>query len=301
MRRGLVLGCGGTLGAAWTVGALTAVEEALGWDVREAEVIIGTSAGAEFVTMLGSGVSVAELLDVQRGRPDARADLVAHLESAPARFPPLPRPRLGSPRLSLRGGVPGMTKLAGLLPVGTGDPAWLAGLADMLVPDGGWVPHPNARIVAVDYDTGERVAFGAPDAPKLPLREAVCASWAIPGWFPPIRSGGRRFVDGGVASPASADLVLSFELDEVLVLAPMASAVPGRPQGFRRVEQLLRTPMTKTLDAEIALLRDAGVKVLRLDPGPADLAAMGPNLMDGRRRLGTLETSLRTSRAALTP
>jgi len=36
----------------------------------------------------------------------------------------------------------------------------------------------------------------------------------------------------------------------------------------------------------------------RADPGPDDLAAMGGNLMDGRRRLSVLETSLRTCPAA---
>ncbi|MCQ4120707.1 hypothetical protein [Rhodococcus tibetensis] len=31
LRRGLVIGCGGTLGAAWTVAALVAVSDVLGW------------------------------------------------------------------------------------------------------------------------------------------------------------------------------------------------------------------------------------------------------------------------------
>ena len=36
-----------------------------------------------------------------------------------------------------------------------------------------------------------------------------------------------------------------------------------------------------------------------LAPGPEDLAEIGANLMDPRRRLAVLETSLRTSRVAL--
>jgi len=69
MRRGLVIGCGGTLGAACTVGALAVVEERLA---------------------------------AQRGETGARAALVRHLASAPHRFPPVPRARLGSPRLVAR-------------------------------------------------------------------------------------------------------------------------------------------------------------------------------------------------------
>ena len=55
----------------------------------------------------------------------------------------------------------------------------------------------------------------------------------------------------------------------------------------------------------IRLLREAakvsrgGAALTVLTPGPEDLAAMGANLMDPARRLEVLETSLRTSEAAL--
>ena len=57
-RRGLVLGAGGVLGAAWTIGALTAVQDELGWDPREAEVLIGTSAGSVLALLPNSAVLV---------------------------------------------------------------------------------------------------------------------------------------------------------------------------------------------------------------------------------------------------
>ena len=59
MRRGLVLGAGGVLGAAWTIGALAAVQEELGWDPREADVLIGTSAGSVLASALACGVAVS--------------------------------------------------------------------------------------------------------------------------------------------------------------------------------------------------------------------------------------------------
>ena len=43
-RTGLVLGAGGVLGAAWTIGALAALEQERGLDPREAEVPTTTSA-----------------------------------------------------------------------------------------------------------------------------------------------------------------------------------------------------------------------------------------------------------------
>jgi NTE family protein len=44
-------------------------------------------------------------------------------------------------------------------------------------------------------------------------------------------------------------------------------------------------------------LRAAGIAVTVLTPGPEDLAVMGANLMDPRRRRAVLETSLRMSAA----
>jgi NTE family protein len=55
-----------------------------------------------------------------------------------------------------------------------------------------------------------------------------------------------------------------------------------------------------TLLREARALRAAGITVTVLTPGPEDLAAMGANLMDPRRRRQVFETSLRTSAAALT-
>ena len=54
-----------------------------------------------------------------------------------------------------------------------------------------------------------------------------------------------------------------------------------------------------SVHAEVQAVRAAGVRVTVLTPGPADLAAMGGNLMNPRRRAPVLETSLRTSAAAL--
>jgi NTE family protein len=295
-RRGLVLGCGGTLGAAWMVAALVALRDALDWDPRDADLLMGTSGGAELVTMLGSGTSLDDIVEMQLGTTTHPA-LIDHLADAPGRLPPVPRFRPGSLGV-LRKGL-GVRSAAGLLPIGTGDAAWLDRLATQLNPGRDWVPHPATWLVAMDYDRGTRVAFGSPGAPAATISQALRASWSVPGWFPPVDVDGRRFVDGGVASTASVDLAATAALDEVIVLAPMASSsrIPGR--GAAAVERLLRNHMSADLDDEIAILAKTQTRVIRIDASAADLAVMGPNFMDHRRRLATFEHALRSTRSAV--
>jgi len=57
--------------------------------------------------------------------------------------------------------------------------------------------------------------------------------------------------------------------------------------------------MSQRLKAESAAVTAAGTSVVRLNPGPEDLAGMGANFMDPRQRIRIFETSLRTSRVAL--
>jgi NTE family protein len=62
----------------------------------------------------------------------------------------------------------------------------------------GWSSHPRLWIVAIDYLSGEKVAFGREGAPPASLGDAVAASCAVPGFYQPVRVGGRCYVDGGV-------------------------------------------------------------------------------------------------------
>lgn len=122
-RRGLVVGCGGTLGFAWAVAALAAVEEQLDWDARTAEVLVGTSAGAEVVSALGSGRSVSDLLAALLGRSDADPLLLRHVGAHPGALPPVPWPGLpgaGLTAAAARGRVPLGPGLLGFLPRGRG-------------------------------------------------------------------------------------------------------------------------------------------------------------------------------------
>jgi NTE family protein len=162
-----------------------------------------------------------------------------------------------------------------------------------------WDAGGRTWIVAVDYDLGHRVVFGRGGAPPASLPDAVAASCSVPGWFRPTVIGERRYVDGGVRSTASADLLAGLGLDEVYVLAPMASQVTAPPRtALERAERMVRRRMTAATEREIDLLRSEGTRVTLLTPGPDDLRAMGGNLMDPARRKDVFETSLRTSAAS---
>ncbi len=305
-RRGLVLGGGGVLGAAWMVGALAALQDETGVDVRDFDAFVGTSAGSILAALLGAGVSVADLVNHQRGgRESGRLDGF-HFDYAEATGGdrPTPRPGLGSRELLIRNArqlhqLPPTAVLSAFLPEGRGNLDAVGALIAHVVP-AGWVARAGVTVVALDYDTGKRVAFGRPDAEPASLRDAVMASCAIPGWYQPVRIGEHRFIDGGAWSSTNLDLLAGQGLDEVYVLAPQASFDADAPtQWATRLERQWRSRVTRRVLREASTVHRHGTEVTILGPGREDLEAMGGNLMDLTRRPAVIETSLRTSAVAL--
>ncbi len=310
VRRGLVLGGGGVLGAAWAVGALQSIQDVRGIDPRDFDVIVGTSAGSVLGALLAAGTSVAALRDHQFGVPITEGPLAGYAwDYETATGGPRPSmPKLrgpGSVKLmasSLRHGLrmPPTAVLSAFMPLGSGSLERVGHLIDAITPMDEWSPHPNLWIVALDYESGRRVVFGREGAPHVGLAEAVMASCAIPGWFEPVTIGERTYVDGGAWSATSADVAGAAALDEVYVVAPMVSFEADEPGNLlSRLERRWRGSVTRRCLSEVAELEAQGTQVTVLGPGPDDLEAMGGNIMDGRRRLRVLETSLITSRAAL--
>jgi NTE family protein len=306
-RRGLVLGGGGVLGAAWMIGALSALSEALAWDPREAEVIVGTSAGSVLAALLGSGLGVDSLLNHQRGTPrpeDPQIEFNPDTASGGS-MPPMPQLRIGSRSLVARTmrhprRVPVLAAFSALAPRGRGSLTPVGDLVRAANPEGGWPILPETWMVAMDYDTGRRIAFGRDGAPPAEMADAVMASCAIPGWYAPVSIEGRRYIDGGALSPTSIDLLADRGLDEVIVLAPMASFDYDDPATVvGRMERRFRRAMTKRVLHEAGKVRRHGATVTVLGPGREDLEAIGVNLMDARRRRSVLELSIRTTAAAL--
>ena len=323
----LVLGAGGVLGAAWMTGALACLAGRLPCPAGDADLIVGTSAGSVLAAALRCRVSLEEMLAWQRGQAAGIFTESAALAAQDGPLPPLPRWRLGSPPLAAAGllmphRVPPWVAASAWLPHGRGQHAALRSLIGALeqrhqqqrrqqqqqdpqqqahqqAGGRGWAEG-RTWIATVDYDTGQHVLFGQDGAPPAALPEAVVASCSIPGWYEPAVIGGRRYVDGGVRSTTSLSVLRGTDASDIYVLAPMASTETDLPlQPHLRMERRVRQVITRAVIRQARELAREGKRVTLLTPGPRDLAVMGINLMDPRRREGVLELSLRTTADAL--
>ena len=169
-----------------------------------------------------------------------------------------------------------------------------------VVPEG-WSPHPNLWIVACDYATGRRVAFGREDAPEADLADAVAASCAIPGFYRPVKIGAGRYVDGGIRSTSNLDVLRGRELDLVICLNPTSTLHPMRaavnPSAAFRL--MMNRESGRRLGSEAKKLRAEGTDVILIQPTRDDLAVMGNNLMSGARRNEAIAMARKTVAAQL--
>ncbi len=300
-RVGIVLGAGGVLGGAWMAGALAALHRVTGWDPREADCLVGTSAGALFAALLAAGVSPARFLppSPRLRRADERWILnELALQSSYRSDRWLPHTPVGSWRLALHGMLQTpspqslLQTLSGMAPAGGVSAGPILRTVQQAVAHG-WAAHPHCRIVATDYVSGKRVVFGESGAPEAGLAEAVAASCAIPGFFAPVSISGRRYVDGGLHSLCNLDLLEDSNLDLVICFSPMTSRVRhGAPTPVQRALHLLLGVAVKQLERQANALASRGVDVVVLEPSAKSQAALGANLMDARRWGPVLEAAL---------
>jgi NTE family protein len=252
--RALVLGGGGITGVAWEIGLITGLAEA-GVDLAGADLIVGTSAGSAVAAQLTSGVPLADLYAAQlsphSGEIPARLGPNILLRYAWAmlrtRQPERFRARIGALALGART-IPEADRkraIAARVPVTT------------------W-PDRRLVITAVDAASGEFVTFDRDSG--VDLVDAVAASCAVPGVWPPVTIGDRRYLDGGMRSTANADLADGHE--SVVIIAPI-------PAGTG--------PMVGA-DRQAAALRGAGARVALVSPDAAAKRAIGRNVLDPARR-----------------
>lgn len=278
MRVGLVLGGGGVRGASWLMGGLFGLAAETGWDPATADLIAGTSAGAVVAALTAAGAKPWEALAPER------ADLLRALLEGSA-FHPEPTLRSlwpGSPPLlwgALLAGPSHATRLvAGALPEGFVSTEPIARLIRERAP-AGWPPGRRLWIVATDYTTGDRVAFGRSGAPVASLAAAVAASCAIPGFYRPVTIGGTRYVDGGVHTGANLDLVAGQGLDLVICLNPLSSR-PGTAAG---VFWPVRTLLHQQLVPQMRAVERSGARLVVLEPDGRSIRLIGLNPMSRRR------------------
>lgn len=257
MRRiALILGGGGAAGWAFHAGVLGRLADDLGWRASEAELIIGTSAGAVVGAAMRAGQSPSDFLAaVDKPPTEEEQEFVrAQMQEREDRRSIRPlAPELLRELLPGRAGVG--VALAGILPPGR-FPTWPLTARNQARhypqewPDGLWIT--SARV-----PPGDLVVFGR-DTTRVELADAVEASCALPGLFEPKRILDADYVDGGVLSPTHAHLAAPSHPDLVIVSAPM-SRRDGRPlTAFAR----------RRLNMEVAMLEDGGIPAVVFQPDP---------------------------------
>src|SRR5437764_265430 len=135
-------------------------------------------------------------------------------------------------------------------------------------------------LCAADLRSGQRVVMGHPDGPSARLPDAIMASCAIPGVFPPVRLGRRLLVDGGVISSTNLDLATAAGCTFIVAVAPMALD----PSVARPVTRLLRRLPERAVEREGGDAGRAGIETLLIRPTAPPLAEHGANLMKAAGR-----------------
>lgn len=259
--RALVLGGGGVTGVAWELGMLYGLAER-GLDLTGADLVIGTSAGSAVGAQITTGTALAKLYQVQ---------LEGHRSEVTARLGLTTMLRLAAAALSTRDERAALARAGRIaLAARTVPEAERRAVIAARLPVTEW-PERRLLVTAVAAENGEFVVFDR--ASGVPLVDAVAASCAVPGVWPPVTIGGRRYIDGGMRSPANVDLAR--DADRVVVIAPFLTS-------FRR---------SHGVAAQVAALPSA-TRVAIVAPDADAKAAIGRNVLDPARRAGAAQAGL---------
>ena len=238
----LVCAGGGVTGALYEIGCLKALDETLDLDLTRLDFYVGVSGGAFVSSLLASGFSPAEIYrEITTGGASpfgvpgaalfrlgvseyARRVLrlpVATLKAAKALF----SGDTSSPRDVL---LPFLEVIPPGLLDNSGVEEFLRNLFARFgkTNDFGEL-HTRLRIVAVDLDRGETVAFGDRKHRTVSISEAVQASTALPGLYRPVHLKGKDYVDGGVTKTAHINLAIREGADLVICVNPLVPILNG--------------------------------------------------------------------------
>lgn len=258
-KRALVLAGGGIAGIAWETGVLRGIADESPAAARlliESDVLVGTSAGSAVAAQLGSGHTLDELFDRQVSESSAEIDSGVDVDTITELFltalaapyeEPLDKTRQQMQRI---GAVALATET---VPA----PVRRQVIAQRL-PSHEW-PERAVRLTAIDVATGELTVFDRESG--VDLVDAVAASCAVPGAWPPVSIADRHYMDGGVAS--SVNLAVAADCDVAVVLVPSGIDAPS-PFGAGPAAEVSSFP-----GAAFAVFADAD-----------SLAAFGPNALD---------------------
>jgi NTE family protein len=271
MRRAVVLAGGGVAGIAWELGVLRGIQDAdaeLASSLIAADVIVGTSAGSAVAAQITSGTALEDLYAAQLSQTSSELGVDLDLPELMTRFAAATAGATTAQEMRRRIGA------LALATETVSESARRAAIAARL-PARAW-PDRTLLLTAVDARTGEPVTFTRETG--VGLTDAVAASCAVPGVWPPVTIAGQRYMDGGMRSATNADLAAG--ADRVLVITPTLADTP---------------PPWGSLDDEIEMLKPAEARVIYADA--AALAAFGTNPLSPATRGPSARAGRETGRA----
>lgn len=270
---GIALAGGGPLGAIYEIGALVALEKALkGLTLTDLDVYVGVSSGAFLAAGLANGMAPSEMhamfiLDRSHHDPfepeillrPAFGEYAQRLMRMPELIQAATLAYFGA--LPTGGLVDWFMRLTRGLPNGLFDNGAFAAYYARRFSEPGRtndfrkLPH-KLFIVATDLDSGKSVPFGAPGLDHVPISEAIKASAALPGLYPPARIGDRDYVDGALKKTLHASVALREGAKLVICVNPLvpydadlAASAGAKP--VRLADRGLVTVLSQTFRALI--------------------------------------------------
>lgn len=236
-RIGLALAGGGPMGAVYEIGALCALQDALvGVDLNQLDGYVGVSAGSFIAAGLANGLTPRQLCTSFIENEGPADDIVRPTLFVQPALGEFARRLASLPGLVLQAGWRYAFDRRGLLPaiehIGRALPTGLFANAPLERRIRRLLSAPGRTndfrrlgrrlvIVATDLDSGESAPFGEPGLDHVPISQAVAASAALPGLFPPVPVNGRWYVDGALKKTLHARVLLDDGLDLVLALNPL--------------------------------------------------------------------------------
>ncbi|AMW05545.1 patatin-like phospholipase family protein [Gemmatimonas phototrophica] len=145
----------------------------------------------------------------------------------------------------------------------------LRALCDELVDEGTFDSFANPLLVsAVDIERGLPVVFGRPGFRNVRVRDAVYASCALPGFFPPGVVGDRVCIDGGTMDNLPVNIA-GLDVDAIIAvdvgIADVPHAAGVAEQGFATIFMRAATMMMHEMQ-QATLDRWSGPPMLLVRP-----------------------------------
>ena len=252
-RIALALAGGGPLGAIYEIGVLCALEDSLtGLDLSRLDHYVGVSAGGFIAAGLANGMRPRALCASFIENDDTTSEIFDPSWLMVPAYDEFARRGIMLPGLlaaalwRLTFGRKPMTqvleRLGAVLPTGVFSNRQIHTHLARLFAQNGFTNDfrqlkTRLTLVATNLDTGEAAPFGQPGWDHIPISQAVQASSALPGLFPPVEIDDQFYVDGALKKTMHASVALEQGVDLMLCLNPLVpfdATVPLSPKVMLR-------------------------------------------------------------------